>query len=278
VADSPFVIASLLSVSFMIAYPIVVAGAVHRRLYVGWRYFFYGALVFLIAQGLIRIPLVQLVQARIAPQLQTNQVLTWAGLATLAVSAGIFEEVGRYFGYRVFMRREEKTWSKGVMYGVGHGGLESMVLTAGLALIMLFNVQALLSGGLDQVPAEQRPRVAQQLAIIAAQPWLFPLLAAFERLCTLPIQVALSVLVLQVFVRDSINWLWLAVAAHAAVDLVAVSVPQLLASSIGATLLTEVTVAVWGLLALYLIWALRPVRPDSPPDAPSASATSGRYS
>jgi len=48
------------------------------------------------------------------------------------------------------MHREAKTWSKGVMYGIGHGGLESMLLIGGLALATLINMQVLASGGLDQ--------------------------------------------------------------------------------------------------------------------------------
>jgi hypothetical protein len=33
----------------------------------------------------------------------------------VALTAGLFEEVGRYLGYGIFMRNEEKTWNKAVM-------------------------------------------------------------------------------------------------------------------------------------------------------------------
>jgi uncharacterized membrane protein YhfC len=33
----------------------------------------------------------------------------WSWLVVLALSAGVFEEVGRYVGYRLFMRGEGKT-------------------------------------------------------------------------------------------------------------------------------------------------------------------------
>jgi uncharacterized membrane protein YhfC len=45
----------------------------------------------------------------------------WTWLVALALSAGVFVEVGRYVGCRVFTRREPKTWSKAVMFGIGHG-------------------------------------------------------------------------------------------------------------------------------------------------------------
>jgi uncharacterized membrane protein YhfC len=247
---------------------------VHRRLAVSWRYFGYGAAIFLLFQGLTRIPAVQLIQLNFGPLLRSSGPLLWGWLVCLALTAGLFEEVGRYLGYRVLLRREARTWNKAIMFGLGHGGFESMVLTSGLMLLTVFNVQALLGGGLEQLPPEQRAPAADQLALIAAHPWLFPALAAFERLWTVPIQVAFSVLVLQVFVRGSLSWLWLAIAAHTVVDLVAVGLPQLLGQSITTMLLTEAVVAGWGIIGLWIIWALRDPVPRSAtvsPPVPSAA-------
>src|SRR5215467_9912701 len=56
-----------------------------------------------------------------------SQALFIGLLFAWALSSGLFEEVGRYVGYRVFMGREEKTWSKAVMYGIGHGGAETIL-------------------------------------------------------------------------------------------------------------------------------------------------------
>jgi uncharacterized membrane protein YhfC len=169
------------------------------------------------------------------------------------------------------MRREEKTWNKAVMYGLGHGGLESILLVGGLAILGLISVVALSSINLDSLPAAQRTAAAQQLHAISTQPGWFPLLGAWERLWTIPVQVALSVMVLQVFRRGNIGWLWLAVLAHAVVDGVAVAVPQLIGSSIDTVhtdLIVEGIVAVFGLIALRIIFALRdrPGRATTPKD------------
>jgi len=145
-----------------------------------------------------------------------------------------------------------------VMYGLGHGGLESILLVGGLAILTLINILVLSSIGLTAIPAAQRAQAAQQLAAIAAQPAWFPLLAAWERLWTVPIQIALSVLVLQVFRRNNIAWLWLAILAHAVVDGVSVGLIQVLGSGrISTSLITEVAVAISGVIALWIIFALR---------------------
>lgn len=258
-----WIAAEIVAIAFMILYPVGLALVARRRLGVGWRYFFFGALIFLLFQIVSRVPLTTLVGAIFGKQIQASPVLLWSWLVVLVVTAGLFEEVGRYIGYRWLMRREEKVWGKAVMYGLGHGGLESMVLVAGLALLTLINLVTLSAIGLDKIPAAARPQVAQQLGAIAAQPDWLPLLGAWERLWALPIQVALSVIVLQVFRRGRIRWLWLAVLAHAVVDGVSLGANQLMGpGKISTTLITEGIVTVFGLIAIWVIFALRD-RPES---------------
>src|SRR5579884_1323833 len=135
----------IISIVFVIVYPLALAILAHRRLGVSWRYFGFGALIFFLFQIISRVPAVQLIQEAIAPQLTTSKTLLIGWLTILAITAGLFEEVGRYIGYRWLMGREEKTWRKAVMYGIGHGGLESMLLVGGLLLLTLINVMVTMS-------------------------------------------------------------------------------------------------------------------------------------
>src|SRR5579871_368416 len=165
-----FVIGTVFSIVFVIAYPIVLAIIAHRQLHVSWRYVGYGAIVFFLFQLATRVPAVQLIQAAIGPQLKASPAMLWTWLVVLALTAGLFEEVGRYVGYRVFMRREDKTWSKAVMFGIGHGGLESVVLVGGLMVLGLVSLWTAANGGLNQLPDDQRAAAAQQLQTLSAQP------------------------------------------------------------------------------------------------------------
>src|SRR5262245_54308121 len=99
------------------------------------------------------------------------------------------------------------------MYGLGHGGLESMLLVAGLTLVGLINL-LILPSVIGTIQPEQRGLVEQQLAAVLEQPDWLPLVGAWERLWSIAFHVALSVVVLQVF-RRGIGWLWLAVLVHA---------------------------------------------------------------
>jgi uncharacterized membrane protein YhfC len=251
------------AVLFDVAYPLVLAFIARRRLSVGWRYFLYGALIFFLFQLITRVPAVQIIQGLIAPQLQASRVLLFVWIGVLALTAGLFEEVGRYVGYRWLMGREDKTWRKAVMYGLGHGGLESIVLVGGLVLLTLINLIALSNMDLNLLPPAQRTLVQQQLAALSQQPAWLPLVGAYERLWTVPIQVALSVTVLQVFRRGSLVWLWLAIFAHALVDFVTVTIVQFPGlQGMMRIWVPEAIVTLAGLIAVWIIFALR--EPTSP--------------
>jgi uncharacterized membrane protein YhfC len=255
---------------FVIGFPFVLGTIAHIKLSVGWKYFWFGALVFLVSQLLTRVPLILVLQGTVlAPLLRTSTTFIWVWLVILAVTAGIFEEVGRYLGYRLFMRREPKTWSKGVMFGLGHEGLESIVLVGGGHVITILNIAVITAIGLKGLPAAQRPIVVQQFAAINAQPIWFPLLAAWERLWSFPLQVSLSILVLQVFRRSQIRWLFLAILFHALIDFQAVALPQAFGSSATILLLIEGIVCVFGLIGVWIIWRLR--EPDGPASKGTAS-------
>ncbi|HEX9039024.1 MAG TPA: YhfC family glutamic-type intramembrane protease [Ktedonobacterales bacterium] len=256
--------ASIAAVALEILLPIVLILIARGRLKVGWRYAGYGALIFFLFQIVTRLPLIQFAQYLLLPTLRASQAALYAFLFVASLTAGLFEEVGRYVGYRWLMRREEKTWAKAVLYGLGHGGLESALLIGGLGLVTLLNVYLIVSTKGLIVPAAQRAAAAQQIAAIAAQPAWLSLLSAWERVCGITIHVALSVVVLQVFRRNSLNWLWLAIGLHTLVDFGSTTLVQVLPfQTVAKDLTVEGVVTVFALGALWLIFALRE-RPDAP--------------
>jgi uncharacterized membrane protein YhfC len=253
-----WLVMTVVATVFVIVYPFILGAIAHKKLAVGWKYFWFGALVFLVFQLLTRAPLiVVLADTVLAPLLRTSTTFTWTWLVIEAVTAGLFEEVGRYAGYRLFMRREAKTWSKGVMYGLGHEGLESMVVFGGGHILTLLSIISLSAINVTRLPVAQRQAILQQFAAINAQPVWFPLLAAWERFWSFPLQVALSVIVLQVFRRGQISWLFLAILLHALIDFLTIALPQAFGQSTGIELLLEGIVCVFGLIGAWIIWRLR---------------------
>ncbi|HZQ09572.1 MAG TPA: YhfC family glutamic-type intramembrane protease [Anaerolineae bacterium] len=252
--DPRLVMSYAVAIAFDIVFPLIVGYVIHRRYNVRWRFFLYGALVFLLSQIVTRVPLVQIAEALLATTLQTSTTILYLWLVVLAVTAGLFEEIGRYLGYR-YLVKNDRSWQVGLMYGAGHGGLESMLLVGGLALLGLINVIALTTTNFSQMnlSSEQLAQIEQARQQIAALEWWMPLLGAYERFITIFFQIALSILVLQVFVRGSWLWLLLAIALHALVDLVAI----ILVQQIGAVG-TEVALTLLLPVSFAIIYYFRP--------------------
>lgn len=270
--SSAWLAMTALTAAIVIVLPFIFGSLARKQLGVGWKYFWFGVLVFLVFQLLTRVPLVIALQATVlAPLLRTFITFTWIWLVILALTAGLFEEVGRYVGYRVFMRREPKTWAKGVLFGLGHEGLESAVLIGGQLILTLIGLVLISAIPVDSLPAAQRQTVLQQVASINAQPIWLPLLAAWERLWSFPLQVALSVLVLQVFRRQQIRWLYLAILFHALIDFVTAALPQAFGHNTSISLLVEGIICGFSLFGLWIIWRLRePGEPSGVGEEPLA--------
>src|SRR5699024_6730793 len=58
----------------------------------------------------------------------------------VSLVAGVFEEIGRFIGFR-YLLKKFRSWKDGFAYGVGHGGIESMLLvgmTAASNIVLVF--------------------------------------------------------------------------------------------------------------------------------------------
>lgn len=242
-----------------VGYPFLLGGIARKKLAMGWKYFWFGSLVFLVFQVLTRLPLIAVLQNTVlAPFLRSSTAFTWIWLVVLAVTAGLFEEVGRSVGYRLFMRREPKTWSKAVMFGLGHEGLESIVLVVGGGpILMLLNAAILSAIKVSSLPAAQRQAALHLFTAIHAQPIWLPLLVFWERFWSFPLQVMLSVIVLQVFLRHQRRWLFLAILLHTLIDFLSAALPHAFGSSTPIKLLAEGMLCVFGLIGMWIIWRLR---------------------
>jgi uncharacterized membrane protein YhfC len=273
-----FLVSLGIATAFEILFPLALAFYVSWRLHVRWRYFWYGVAVFAAVQLFTRVPLVYVLNIVLAQQLKSSQTFLWVWLFILALTAGLFEEVGRYFGYHIFMGKEEKTWPKGIMYGIGHGGLESIVLVGLLSALSLLNILVSQSLDITKLPAAQQTALHDQFATLAAQPAWLPLLGGYERLCAIAFHIAMSIVVLQAFRRGHIRWLWYAVGLHFLFDFGAVALTTglpMIAPGLDATaiaLIVEGWVTLFAALSLWLIFALRDDATPLNENAASAAA------
>ena len=179
-----------------------------------------GALAFYVSQMLIRIPLLQFG----LPFLQKQGIEITGGflyLLALSLSAGLFEETARVGAFRLLIR-ERRTWASGVAFGIGHGGIEAMLLTGmtnvnNLVLSTMYNRGTLNTFLEGKVPQETASGIVAALTGTGADQFFA---AGVERFMTMAIHIALSLIVLEGIIKGHswISWL-LAVLLHGGVNL-----------------------------------------------------------
>jgi uncharacterized membrane protein YhfC len=206
----------LLNAILMIALPLALAPIFVRRLGVAWRLFGVGALTFFGSQ-VLHIPFNLWALNPLLQQLHSNDIHPTLALVAsallLGLSAGLFEEVSRYLVLR-FWLREERTWGQMLMFGLGHGGFEAILLGV-WAVYVFFQAFALHQVDLTAfVPADQVQSITSSLTFYWEAPWHTALLGAVERALAICLHLGLTSLVWQAVVRRSIGWMGLAIAWH----------------------------------------------------------------
>ena len=141
------------------------------------------------------------------------------------LAAGLFEEVGRFVAMR-FAMKKQLNLPNALMYGVGHGGIEA-ILIVGLASVsnlvtsIMINAGTLEAslGALDQATKEA---TLTQLSALWTTPSYQFFLSGIERIVAVTLHIALSVLVFQAVKLGKKFYWFLAFAIHAGVDFVTV--------------------------------------------------------
>jgi uncharacterized membrane protein YhfC len=244
----------------MIAMPIGLTIYLTRKFKQGWRLFWIGAGTFIFSQ-ILHIPFNALISpvykqyGFIAlPVLLQNVLLS----IIFGLSAGLFEEISRYVMYR-WWAKDARSWSKGLLAGAGHGGSEAIIL----GLLVLYGyIQMLAIRGTDistLVKPDQVELARAQIQAYWSAPWYMTMLGALERLFTIPLHLACSLLVLQVFTRKNFWWLILAILYHALADGVAVFVLKIGFSALA----IEGLIGIFAVVSAVIIFSLRKPEPTS---------------
>lgn len=245
--------AFLLNVLGMILLPVVLAFYLTRRFNLPWKLVLAGAVTF-VASQLLHIPFVYGLTA-----LFNNGVLSipeaWSTLfnaIVLGLLAGIFEETARWILFK-FSLKNVKSWAEGVLVGVGHGGVEAVLLGI-LGLVTVVSMIAMRNADLSTfgIPPEQIELARQQLDEFWSTPVSMAFLGLLERAFAISLHLALSVMVLYSVVYKKPVWFWLALLWHAFVDALAVYFLPVLGA-----LGVEAIIAVLAIISLAILFWLR---------------------
>jgi uncharacterized membrane protein YhfC len=265
------VLAFIVSLILQVGFPLAATLVYRRRTHAPWTLFVYGMIVFGLFQLFTWLPLSVYLDTVVGNRLN-GEWAAFAWLLTLAFCTSLVEEAGRWWGYRALFPRQGHglTWRHGVMYGLGHGSLETLLLISGLTFVYMIAYLVFSGSGPLAISIEDVARTLDihgdasngavalltLLTDLAATTWVQPLIVAFERVLALPHQVAWSLLVMQSVISRQKRWFGFAVLYHWSV---AVIVPGL-ARLAGFTLAEAVNL----LFALFSVWLILRFRDMDP--------------
>lgn len=183
-----------------------------------------GALVFLVTQVLIRIPLLQL--AASMPWYQAMAANLVVLVLFLSFTAGLFEETGRYLGFRFLLKHKLET-KNALAYGVGHGGFEAIFLVGltyinNLAISLMIN-----SGTFDQTVAPALGASAEMVkSLLVNTPPTSYALAGIERVLAILAHIAMSLLVYYAVRYGKVRFYFFALLAHTLMNFISVMIAK----------------------------------------------------
>lgn len=222
---------SLLAMGFTgilcIAAPIVLLFVFKGRFQTKAAPFFFGAITFIIFALVLESSAHQYILSEntaIGRMILGNPFLyaIYGGLA-----AGIFEEFGRFFCMMTVMKRFMYRRENSIIYGIGHGGIEAIVLGTftmlqNLMIAVVLNDYGSVEAYASQAgSAEASASITSLLNTLIETPTSSYILSGVERMAALVLQIALSVLIYKAVVRKKYMYILLAIVLHALIDIIA---------------------------------------------------------
>lgn len=135
-----------------------------------------------------------------------------------ALAAGVFEEVGRFVMFKFFLRTNRQ-WKDGLGYGLGHAGIETILVGAFSYLNALIMSLAINSGTINDLLKNQDATAIETVKNSLANVTLLATsMGVFERIFAFVIQITLTFIVLYAIRKRKNIYLLVAILIHALVD------------------------------------------------------------
>jgi len=151
---------------------------------------------------------------------------TWAYVLIGCLLAGIFEECGRFLGFRFILKTSTQR-EAAVTYGIGHGGMESIIILGIGALSAIILASSVNSGAITSTLASlsdaQAASLTSQINVLSTYNVSFCLIGIWERIIAIGAHLALSVVVFTSIYEKGRKYLFpTAILLHAIFDIPAV--------------------------------------------------------
>ncbi|CAM4172204.1 YhfC family intramembrane metalloprotease [Lederbergia lenta] len=212
------IIAIIISLAISVGAPIVLVVIFKRKLGISIKVVLFGMLTFFFFSQVLE----QLAHAYFLFGNETTEKLfknPWMYMLYGGLMAGIFEETGRFIIMK-YVLKHFRRWRDGLAFGIGHGGMEAIILVGLNSVVMIIFAMMINSGNIESllVNAQVREVLAPISDQLTNSSSYFFLLGGIERLSAIAIHIGLSILVLYAIRNQKMIYLFYAIIIHAIFD------------------------------------------------------------
>ncbi|MED1409253.1 MULTISPECIES: YhfC family intramembrane metalloprotease [Bacillus] len=209
------VIASIIiQLVLSILIPIIVLVYFRKKYNINWKIVGVGVLIFIGFTQILETPFHLFMRGNPATAAVLENPFIFAIYGGL--TAGIFEELGRFVAF-YYLLKKYREYKDGLAYGIGHGGIESILVGGFSALQTLIFATSINNGSFAQM-VEKMPELSRLQDILIQQPAYLYLFGSLERIMALVLQIAFTMLVVYAVKQKKYIFLVYAILFHALVD------------------------------------------------------------
>lgn len=230
--------------------PIIACTYLKRKKEASLKSFWIGVLTFLVFAMFLE-QILHVIVLTAWPDLQSDPSKVLLKAAYGGMAAAAFEEMGRYVAMKFFMKKRMFK-KEAIMYGIGHGGVEAIIIGGLAGISNIATAISVNTGSLDAVIQSGDQAVISTIEQMVALPaWQF-LLTGVERLSAMTLHVCLSYLVYLAVKYKKIEYLSMALVIHFLVDAGTVYFAEFLPIvAIEAALVAVDVIFVFGVYRMY---------------------------
>ncbi len=242
----------------------IVYGVTHKGKGV-WTAWLLGAAGFFVMQVIIRLPVLSILSLVPGYQsfAQEHYVLY---CLILALTAGLFEVAGRYAVAKIM--KNKLNFYRGVAAGLGHGGIEAMLIVGLTYINNIIYILMINSGGFDALIEQTAALGVDTTSLAAVRESLIGTgaaifyLAGYERILTMIFHTALSLLVCYfVWKKKDALGIVICLLLHGAVDFLSVILSSLSTEYLGSAVSQKVSyVMVYVFLTVVAVLSIFGIR------------------
>lgn len=207
------IISIIIALAICFLLPVAASIYAYKKYHISFKVLFIGVMVFIVFSQILE----KLMHTAV---LEKTSIIMHPYAYALygAAAAAVFEEFGRFIAFK-FVLKKAREWKDGLSYGIGHGGIESILIGGFSYINFLIYSLMINSKTFDKLYNKVPEATLNQIrdVLVNGKSYNF-ILGGFERIFAFALQIALSILVLYSIKSGKFIYFILALAVHFAVD------------------------------------------------------------